>query len=121
LAEHIERELEARSSTKPNADGDEGLSKMQIRDEVRNHLPQIRQCYETALTKNSQLEGRFAVRFVIDAQGQVIEATQASDASTLLDEALSACILSEAKRFKFTPPQGGGFVKVTYPFILSPG
>ena len=37
------------------------------------------------------------------------------------DEALGQCIAKAAKKWTFPKPVGGGTVKVTYPFNLSPG
>jgi hypothetical protein len=49
-----------------------GLAMAVIRREVRRHLPEVRYCYEQALTRRGDIAGRVTVEFVITPQGSVL-------------------------------------------------
>jgi biopolymer transport protein ExbD len=89
-----------------------------IRRIVRAHINEIRSCYNAGLTKNPMLEGRVTIDFVIVSTGKVGESKIAD--STLSDEKVGACMAKAVKRWTFPKPRGGGEVKVSYPFALSP-
>jgi len=92
------------------------LPKEAIREVIRSNIGQIRGCYENALVRKPQLQGKVAVRFVIDKSGSVSEATRAD--STVEDDALVECITNTVLGWVFPQPQGGSVVIVTYPFIF---
>ena len=71
---------------------------------------------EPALQRQPQLRGTVTVRFLIQDDGHVSEATVIS--TTAPDGDLDACITGAVRTFRFTPPDGGGQVSVTYPFTL---
>lgn len=94
------------------------LSKEVIRRVVRQHINEIRFCYEQALAKNPSLAGKVIVQFIIDDQGNVISSKVKS--TTLKDTTVEKCIVEALERWTFPSPEGGGTVKVTYPFSFSP-
>ncbi|MCA9619456.1 MAG: AgmX/PglI C-terminal domain-containing protein [Myxococcales bacterium] len=98
-----------------NASVQGSLNKDIIRRIVRRHINQVRYCYERALAKNPALEGKVVAKFVISPTGTVTEAT----IGTGLDSEVDACILGVMKRMQFPVPDGGGVVKVSYPFVFS--
>lgn len=88
-----------------------------IQRTIRQNFGRFRFCYEAGLAKNPNLEGRVAVRFVIDRQGAVASAS-ASDG--IGDASVAKCVESAFYGLSFAAPEGG-VVTVTYPLMFSPG
>ncbi len=84
---------------------------------VRQNQGFFRGCYEGALAKNPSLEGRVAVKFVIDRTGAV--STALDSGSDLPDEQVKKCVVRSFYNISFPQPQGGT-VTVTYPIYFSP-
>lgn len=89
-----------------------------IRRVVREHLGEIRGCYEEGLARRPDLAGRVTVRWVIGADGHVTGATITQ--STLGDSAVEQCIATKITSWTF-PLSGTGAITVTYPFALGTG
>mgnify|MGYP002632666945 CR=1 FL=1 len=85
---------------------------------IKQHLAQIRYCYQKELQKDPALAGRLEIKFVIDADGAVSRAEV--KLSTLGNEVVEQCILSRILRMRFPAPAGGGIVVVSYPFVFQP-
>lgn len=85
---------------------------------VRQNFGRFRACYQTGLSRNPNLEGRVAARFVIARDGAV--ANVANGGSDLPDAAVVSCVLSAFYGLSFPEP-ANGIVTVTYPISLSPG
>jgi hypothetical protein len=94
------------------------LDKELVRRVVRQHLNEVRFCYEEALARKPTLAGRVVPMFTIAANGTVI--VSALQSSTLGAPAVEACIVGATRRWLFPQPRGGGIVTVSYPFQLSP-
>lgn len=88
-----------------------------IQRTIRQNFGRFRMCYERGLAKNPNLEGRVAVRFVIDRQGAVASAS-ASDG--IGDASVTKCVESAFYGLGFAAPEGG-IVTVTYPLLFTPG
>ncbi len=95
------------------------LDKDIIRRIVRNHLNEVRYCYNQGLVRNPNLKGRVKVQFTIGPTGKVPVAVVQE--STLKDRNVAQCVAKAVKRWKFPKPRGGGNVVVSYPFVLEPG
>ena len=85
---------------------------------VRQNYGRFRLCYENGLTRNPNLEGRIAVRFVIGRDGSVSNVANAG--SDLPDGSVVACVTRAYHGLTFPQPEGG-VVTVTYPIMFSPG
>ncbi len=85
---------------------------------LRQQSGRLRFCYEAGLAKNPNLEGRVAVRFVIDRAGSVSLASDAG--SDLPDAAVVSCVVRVVSGLTFPEPPDG-IVTVTYPVVFSPG
>ena len=85
---------------------------------VRQNFGRFRNCYEQGLSRNPNLEGRIAVRFVIGRDGAVSSA--ANGGSDLPDSAVTSCVITNFYGLSFPAPEGG-IVTVVYPIMLSPG
>ena len=93
------------------------LDKELIRGTIRQHIAEVKHCYEMALLKNALLEGRVMVEFTIGLEGKVTAA--AVSASTLNHPGPEICIRDAVASWTFPKPQGG-VVVVNYPFVFKP-
>lgn len=85
---------------------------------VRQNLGRFRACYERGLSRNPNLAGRVAVRFVIGRDGSV--ASVSNGGSDLPDSGVTSCVINNFYGLSFPQPEGG-IVTVVYPLMLSPG
>jgi Ca-activated chloride channel family protein len=85
---------------------------------VRQNFGRYRLCYEAGLKNNPTLQGRVAVKFVIDRSGAV--STSSDAGSDLPDRSTVACVVRGFGNLSFPQPEGG-IVTVTYPILFAPG
>ncbi len=85
---------------------------------VRQNFGRFRLCYENGLRQNPNLQGRVAVKFVIDRSGAV--STASDGGSDLPDASVVSCVVRGFGNLSFPQPEGG-IVTVVYPVIFSPG
>jgi hypothetical protein len=93
-----------------------GLDREVIAAVIREHLGQVRYCYERQLSGNPDLYGKIKVKFSINADG--IVASQDIGQSTLKSAMVEECILRRIATWKFPKPKGGTKVLVSYPFLF---
>jgi hypothetical protein len=84
---------------------------------VRQNYVGFRKCYEGGQIRDPFLQGRVAVRFVIDCDGKVVS-THVQETS-LTDPATINCVLRIYNKMSF-PELEGGVVRVVYPIMFSP-
>lgn len=94
------------------------IDKEIIRRVIRDHINEVKACYEAELGVDSTLFGRAMVQFTIAASGEVIASVLQS--STLHNPAVENCTVAAVRRWRFPKPIGGGIVIVSYPFIYVP-
>jgi len=82
---------------------------------VRQNFGRLRACYMKGLDKDPSLQGRVAVKFVIDRSGAV--ATAMVSESTIADESVNACVARAYMNMTFAQPEGG-IVTVVYPVVF---
>lgn len=97
--------------------GEGGLGKDAIREVVRAHIGEVRDCYNQGLQRDPELAGRLVVGFEIAGSGAVAEATISE--STVADAEVGACIAGKVKSWQF--PAASAATTVAYPFVLEPG
>lgn len=85
---------------------------------VRQNFGRFRLCYENGLRTNPNLQGRVAVKFVIDRGGAV--STAQDGGSDLPDKGVVSCVVRRFGSLSFPQPEGG-IVTVVYPIIFNPG
>jgi hypothetical protein len=95
---------------------EEGLTKDEVGEVIHRHLSEVRYCYESAMIRTPDVEGKLIVNFVIGAMGQVKTADVKT--STLPDPRLDDCIIRRLVTWKFPRTKGGVEVAVSYPFIF---
>ena len=93
------------------------LDKELIRGVIRDHLSQVRYCYEKALVRSPGLFGKVNTVWTIGADGRVRDAKV--DSTTMAHPEVSSCITSKILTWSFPRPRGGGTVVVRYPFIFT--
>lgn len=99
-----------------NASVEEGLTKDEVGKVVHAHMSEVRYCYETAMIRNPNVEGKLMMDFVIGANGRI--KTASPKESSLKDPQLDDCIVRRLSRWEFPLPKGGVDVNVVYPFIF---
>lgn len=87
-----------------------------IRRIVREHAGQIRYCYESELTRTPGLYGKIVMKWVINGDGKVMQATTAE--TQMKNANVENCLASRIKTWVFPKPKGGGIVIVNYPFVF---
>jgi outer membrane biosynthesis protein TonB len=95
---------------------EEGLTKDEVGEVIHRHLSELRYCYEAAMIRSPDVEGKLVIDFTIGGAGAV--KTSAIKQSTLPDPRLDDCIIRRLVTWKFPYPKGGIDVAVTYPFIF---
>ena len=92
------------------------LDKELIRKVIKDHIAQIRYCYERELQASPGLAGKVATRWIINANGRVERPKV--DQTSLKNTKVERCVLSKIRTWRFPKPKGGGIVIVKYPFIF---
>jgi TonB family protein len=83
---------------------------------VRDHLAEVRACYERALKRRGDLGGKLVLRFTLTPAGTV--AAVDVDEDTLGDAGVIACVRQAVMRWRFPAPPRR--VEVTFPFVFQP-
>ena len=100
----------------PGASVEEGLTKDEVGEVIHRHMSEVRYCYESAMLRTPDVEGKLVTNFTIGASGMV-KSTEIKS-STLPDPRLDDCILRRLVTWKFPNTKGGVDVAVSYPFIF---
>lgn len=92
------------------------LPKSVIQGVIGKNRAQIRACYERVLQRDSNLEGRLFIRWVIGRDGRVARVSVVDD--SLGSREVAACVTGRIGAWRFPAPAGGGTVEVRYPFVF---
>jgi TonB family protein len=95
---------------------EEGLTKDEVGEVIHRHLSEVRYCYESAMLRTPDIEGKLIVNFTIGGPGNV-KSSEVKN-STLPDPRLDDCIIRRLNTWKFPNTKGGVDVAVSYPFIF---
>jgi TonB family protein len=98
------------------------LSKDDIRKGVEAHRGETEACYAELVKrvkKGAPPKGTVKLKFEVAPDGSVSDA-EVSGPAGLDEAAFVTCVEAKVKKWKFAEPQGGGYVKVTYPVQLEP-
>jgi hypothetical protein len=100
------------------------LDRVYIQKRIReDFVPLAKECYEAALERDGKLQGKLVFSFVIagnDDVGGIVESAELDPSSTLVEKELVYCLRESLLSLSFEPPEQGGVVTVTYPFVFSP-
>jgi hypothetical protein len=101
------------------------LDPQYIRSAISEQLvPIAHECYQSALEDDPELGGKIVTRFVIvgaEDVGGVVEEAEISDDSTLDNAFVRECMRESLMAVVFEPPEDGGRIEVSYPFLFEPG
>lgn len=88
---------------------------------VKEHRPEVRECYEKARKDLPSLQGDLVIHFVLDPAGKVkvIEVNQ--ERTTLKSPAVSDCAIKTIKGLTFPASSRGMETNVNYPYNFMPG
>lgn len=83
----------------------------------------IRFCFARGLESDPELHGRVSVELIIDPFGDVTTAHVVGDtlSNPHASPALTECLMSEVRGWRFLRPAGGAKSGVVYPFVFTPG
>jgi hypothetical protein len=90
-----------------------------LKEAIVSHDAEVRDCYEDALWAWSNIEGRIAMQFVIDAEGRIIGAHAISNDMGV--PAIGCCIAQAMRSWTLPKPARGGPLVVTFPYVLRYG
>lgn len=94
-------------------------SKGEIRDVVKTHSAEMRQCYQAALKKNPKLQGKLTFQWSIDDEGQAKNILLNERKSNLTHQQLIDCMTGELAKWKFEAAPPGMTIEVNYPFVFN--
>ena len=84
---------------------------------VRQHRREITHCYEQRLQRDPNLAGRIEMEWTIAPSGDVVSASVSE--STMDDAEVGRCMARRIQQWVFPEPDGGGIVRVNYPWNFS--
>ena len=94
------------------------IDKELVRKVIQDHAAQIRYCYEQQLAINPRLQGKVAIKWIINADGSATSAQVDGGTTTLEDAKVHECMKARIQSWAFPKPKGGGMAVITYPWIL---
>lgn len=94
-----------------------GMDKEAIRRVIRDHLREIRSCYERELQRSPDLYGKVVLQWDIEDAGRVGRAVIKNNA--LGNDSVANCILARLKTWKFPDPPKDQIGRVDFPFVFS--
>jgi hypothetical protein len=101
------------------------LSKEYIQATIKEAIPLVKECYELSLHEKPDLAGRLVAEFTIvgeeEAGGLVSLVDITGEDSIARHAPLRECIQETIYSLEFPRPEGGGQVKVRYPFTFRRG
>jgi TonB family protein len=106
---------EVRAENVTDVDG--SLDPKLIVKTIRARMAGFKACYENALKRSPNLQGKVTVTFTIDEEGRVTEASVEQD--SLGDPDVGRCIVGIFKRLRFPKPDEGS-VQASFPFVFVP-
>lgn len=99
------------------------LDKDYIQARIKEDLvPIAQECYESALEDDPKLGGKLTMKFSIvgdEEVGGVVDEADVDPSSDIQHPALTECMRESMLSLAFAPPEDGGTVQVTYPFVFS--
>lgn len=112
----------APSDSAPLATQATTFDKRYIQDVMREARPLLAECYELARDTTPELQGKLTLEFRIagePAVGGLVEEVRAVDDTELSRHpVLSECVQETILSLEFIPPEDGGTIVVSYPFVF---
>jgi TonB family protein len=109
-------EASADPGTIQQASVEGALDKPAVREVVKAHIDEIRECYNAELVEDESVAGRSIVTFVVQPDGGAIEVAVSE---STMPARFDACMVKAVEAWSF--PAADAETRVTYPFDFSPG
>jgi hypothetical protein len=109
----------ATDAAAPQATLDKDYIQARIKEDL---VPIAKECYESALEDDPKLGGRLVMKFSIvgdEDVGGVVDEADVDPTSDIKHDALRECMRESMLSLSFAPPEDGGTVQVTYPFVFA--
>lgn len=116
----VETKGDAGPKAGPGHSQEPGRKREDIQTIVMARRDEARACYDKGLKDHPGIEGDLTVKFVIDPQGAVSDASVDSSKSSINEPTVGACIVDIIKKIKFAPSKGGFETRANYPFNFHP-
>ncbi|MGE4131072.1 MAG: AgmX/PglI C-terminal domain-containing protein [Bdellovibrionales bacterium] len=100
-----------------DADFSGGMDREAIRRVIREHLREIRTCYERELQRTPDLYGKVVIQWDIEEGGRVSSA--GVKRNELGNDTVGDCIVSRLRTWKFPDPPKDQVGRVSFPFVFS--
>ncbi len=97
-----------------------GRSQKDIQTIVASRRDEARACYDKGLTAHPGIEGDLDVKWVIDPQGNVTDASIDTTKSQILEPSVGSCVVDMIKKIKFAASAKGFETRAHYPFNFHP-
>jgi len=94
------------------------IDKKAVSRVLRRRSGAVKRCYEKALKRNENVNGKLVVKFQIGSAGRITRIKVVKNGTG--DSGVANCIKSSMKGWRFPIPEGGP-VTFSFPFILSKG
>jgi hypothetical protein len=125
LGSKIHSETETKGEGGPKSTGGQsaqepGRTVKDIQTIVASRRDEARACYDKGLAKNPGLDGDLDIKWVIDPQGNVTDASVDTTKSSILDPSVGACVIDVIKKIKFAASTKGYETRAHYPFNFHP-
>jgi hypothetical protein len=91
-----------------------------IQKVVLDNRQVFRNCYDAVQAKVPELKGDMTLHFVLSAEGRVLKAELNEQRSTIKNDELTQCAISELRKLQFPASSKGLDTKVNYPFNFNP-
>jgi TonB family protein len=116
----VETKGDAGPKAGPGHSQEPGRRREDIQTIVMSRRDEARACYDKGLKDHPGIEGDLTVKFVIDPQGAVTDASVDSSKSTITEATVGSCVVEVIKKIKFAPSKGGFETRANYPFNFHP-
>jgi len=116
----VETKGDAGPKAGPGHSQEPGRKREDIQTIVMARRDEARACYDKGLKDHPGIEGDLTIKFVIDPQGAVSDASVDSSKSSINEPTVGACIVDIIKKIKFAPSKGGFETRANYPFNFHP-
>jgi hypothetical protein len=125
LGGKVHSETESKGDGGPKSTGgtsaqEPGRSAKDIQTIVAVRRDDARACYDKALAAHPGIEGDLDVKWVIDPQGNVTDASVDTTKSQILEPSVGTCVVDVIKKIKFAASAKGYETRAHYPFNFHP-
>ncbi|AKU96834.1 hypothetical protein AKJ09_03498 [Labilithrix luteola] len=116
----VETKGDAGAKPAPGPSQEPGRRSEDIQTIIQTHRDDARACYDKGLKDHPGIEGKLDIKWTIDPQGAVTDASVDTSKSQILDPSVGNCVVEVIKKIKFAPSSKGFETHAHYPFDFHP-